>query len=703
MKTKSLLLFLTLIFGLTLAAENVPLEKAQKVATNFYFEKYNRYEGAIDFKNLQISNIFSEKQDNETYYYVVSFTNGGFVIVPADDCLAPVIGYSFKHNYVTHNQPPNVKWWLKQYADQVIYARENKLVPNMEVSEKWTHYSTNDINILSYPTKDREIEPLLTTLWDQGWPYNISCPKGVGGQALTGCVATAYAQMLYYWRFPWRGSGFHCYEHPVYGELCADFENTYYRWDEMCDDPKTSNTAIGELMYQMGVALDMNYGPTSSGAMGYPEQVEPYFNISLDYDSLRHDFYTNTEWRNILLEQLDFNYPVGYIGFTPDSSTGHMWVCDGYQDTSYFHMNWGWGGSSNGYYTLDNLQGFNENQFLGINFYPDTVSFEYPSYASGADTCFRFEGSITDGSGPVKNYLNNTFASWLIDPQNEMDSVTSITLNVVRSQLGEGDYLRIYDGMNNSATILAEITGDNIPDPIVSLGNQLYVEFTSNEQNTGPGFYINYSSKIPIFCSGQDLVTDSIFRFDDGSGKFYYNNSRTCMWYLQPEGCDSTLTLYFDYFDTEAENDYLRIIDPQSQEVLAQYSGYYDEPPTPVSSPSGSMLLLFATNSSVRSHGWSAFYGQFLGIEDNTALENIVIYPNPTNDQINLQFTIQQSEKAYVELFSIIGQKVMEFDLGIQSPGNQKHTLNINDIQKGTYYLKFNIANETITRKIIKL
>ncbi len=314
-------------------------------------------------------------------------------------------------------------------------------------------------------------------------------PAGPGGHALTGCVATAYAQMIYYWRYPQHGSGSHCYNHPVYGELCADFENTWYRWDEMCDEPETANTAIAELMYQVGVAVEMDYGPNSSGAMGYPEQIEPWFKISTDYDSLRRDLYTNSEWTNIILDQLNQKYPVGYIGFTSNMSTGHMWVCDGYQDSTHFHMNWGWGGSSNGYYTLDNLQGFNTFQFLGVNFYPDAINYTYPNYANGADTCCVYEGSICDGSGPLLNYQNNTQASWLINPQTEYDSVTNISIMVKQLDLfNDGDKVSIYDGGDNTAPLLAELSGDIIPADIVSTSNKVFIEFISNGSNTAPGF-----------------------------------------------------------------------------------------------------------------------------------------------------------------------------------------------------------------------
>jgi len=323
MKTKFLLLLMGVFLSNVLLAEYVPLTTAKKVALHFYFEKYNQFKGVLASDDLQITSVMIEKKAELSCYYVFHFNQGGFVIVSADNCMTPVLGYSFTHNYVAENQPPNVQYWFSQYKYQVLYAIENDLQPNEARLADWDHYATEEFNPIK---NDRDaVGPLLTTLWNQGWPYNCLCPIGDDGQAITGCVATGYAQCLYYWRFPIHGSGYHCYEHEVYGELCADFENTYYRWDEMCDAPQTTNTAIGELMYHAGVAVDMDYGVSGSGAWGFPEQIEPYFNISTDYDSIQRNLYSYIEWRNMILDQLDQKYVVPYIGFTQyPGGTGHF-------------------------------------------------------------------------------------------------------------------------------------------------------------------------------------------------------------------------------------------------------------------------------------------------------------------------------------------------------------------------------------------
>lgn len=700
MKKTSSVILLVCLLSMNFYASPVDIEKARAIAKNFYYQKFNQNQGQLEYKTLETKHIYTHMFNDEATFFVFEFKYGGFVCVPADDCLPPVIGYSLINDFGYHNPPDNVLYWYNDISTQISYVRKHNLFPDLSIKKKWDYYY--DSPEVSNTKSTYVVEPLLTTLWDQGWPYNINCPTGVGGTALTGCVATAYAQALYYWRFPLTGSGSHCYEHDEYGELCADFGNTNYRWEEMCDDPKTANDAIGELMYHVGVAVDMNYGTQASGAMGYPDVFTEYFNISPECDSLNHEFYTDEDWRNIVIDQLNKQFPVIWVGFNNDTSTGHMWVCDGYQDSSYFHMNWGWGGQSNGYYTLDNIQGYETMQYLAINFYPDTLTWEYPYYASGADTCFSLEGNITDGSGPLKDYLHNTNASWLISPQNQMDSVTNISLFINSCDLGEGDYLNIYDGENNSAPSLAEITGNTFPAEITSTGNMVFIEFSSDNMINGKGFDMSYRSTRPVFCTGQKVLTDSILKFDDGSGKFYYQNGGTCMWILQPEGCDSTLTLYFDYFDTEPEVDFLRIIDPQSQEVLADYSGSYNEPPPPVISQSGAMMLLFSKNSSVRAQGWSAYYGDFTGIDDNKPVTNFQIFPNPTSGDFNVEFSLTKKENITISIFSILGEKICVYKFNELPPGNHNKLIDTHHLISGTYYLLLNTDNNQITRKLIK-
>ena len=713
MKTKNLLFIMTLLFSFTLFAENVPIEKAKKVALNFYFEKYNQYEGQVKSDQLSIRTVYTETDGVQNFYYVFQINNKGFVIVPADDCLPPVLGYSFEHEYVRENQPPNVQYWLGQYKDQVVYAKAYKLKAEENTEARWSRYLSDNFQ-WNKNQRDESVGPLLTATWNQDMPYNYYCPydSSLNQRTLVGCQSTALAQILYYWGWPKSGLGitsWYCGSHPEYGLQVAGYENTSYRFQEMVDDPQTVNTAIGELCYHAASVFHTNFSVGAS----QPDSIFILDNQSLcdtlSYhlkllpgDFLYRDSMPDADWREGLRAQLDAGYPVFYAGYRIYPTIGHFFVCDGYQDEEYYHFNFGWGGVADGYYTLDNLHNYIYGQFRISTIFPDTLQYEYPLYKSGADTLRTLEGSITDGSGPVNNYLNNTQASWLIDPQNEMDSVTSITITVKRLDLFEdGDRLLIYDGKDNSAPLLAELSGNNLPDELVSSGNKVFVEFITDGSQTAPGFYLTYHTEVPQFCSGQVVINDDIKRFDDGSGKFYYQNGNGCMWLLQPEGCDSALTLYFDYFKTE-ENDLLQIYDLETQEELAKYSGHYDEPPPAVVSPSGKMILLFSTNSTGRDKGWSAYYGDFTGIESQSEPIDFLMFPNPVHNTLHISWHSSGTTPATITVYNYLGQKTGH-DIQLKThAGSNKFTIDVSSFKSGIYFLQMMVDGKVVTKKFIK-
>ena len=706
MKVKILLVVISFIFSFNLFAGNITIQEAKKVALNFYFEKYSQFEGQLLHDHLDIQSTHVETDGIQNIYYVFKINKGGFVMVSADNRLTPILGYSFKHDFVTKNQPPNVQYWFGQYKDQLSYARENQIEPAENITNQWAYYLTENFVSIKTEKSSKEVEPLLTTLWDQGWPYNYYCPEtstgGSGGHTWVGCVATALAQITYYWRWPDHGQGYTSYISSVYPETgvqSADFENTWYRYSEMVDDPQTINLAIAEYSYHIAVSLHMNFN--SGGSYPSTDDSIAYYLKLLPYDWYFRENMPVEEWKELLTTTLDNNYPIYYSG-NPSTGAGHAFVCDGYQDEDYFHFNLGWGGQSNGYYTIDNIQGFNLSQDMVPNIYPDTMQFTYPQYCSGADTLNYFEGSITDGSGPVNDYLNNTQASWLIDPQTEYDSVTNITIIVKRLEIfNDGDKLYIYDGENNAASLLAELSGNTLPGDIESTGNKVFIEFIPDGSNTAPGFYLNYSTSRPIWCSGMTQLTEPAATINDGSGSFYYNNSTACTWIIDP-GITDSLTLYFNYFNTEEENDIFRIYDAVSQEMLTEISGYYEEPPEPVTSPSGKMMLAFMSNNSVRELGWEVWYDINLGLQENHGDFNFQIIPNPLTSNVKISFNLETEAKVNIQVFDVTGQKLEYLANKTFTPGNHSIYSNLSHLPEGIYFCRFTIGNTTHTTKFIK-
>jgi hypothetical protein len=703
MKIKLLSIFLVFFFSFHAMAKNIGLQQAEKVAKNFYYEKSNQINKSTSMQDVGVLSYEVRTAGDQNIYYVFHMKNRGFVMVSAEDYMQPVLAFSLDDDFVSENQPSQLKSWCNMYQEQITKAREEKLVAESRIAEKWNHYLKDQFSKADIASKTRSVEELLTSKWNQGWPYNSMCPiDGDGVQAVTGCVATGYAQCLYYWRFPMHGYGDHCYYHPTYGQLCADYEDTYYQWDAMSDTPHLNDSAVGELMYHCGVAVDMNYGPTSSGAWTEPESIEAHFGISPDFNWKERMYYSDTEWKNMMMEQLDQNYVIPYVGYS--NSGGHFWVCDGYQDSDYFHMNWGWGGSSDGYYTLDNMQlDLNYSHQIGVNFYPDANNTDYPYYASGADTITYLEGSISDGSGPVMDYLNNTTATWLIDPQTEFDSIVGITIKMKRLDIAaDGDVLRIYNGGDNTAPLLAELSGNEVPGTITSTSNKVFIELMTNADGTAPGFYLNFECDRATYCAEMTQLTEPSAVITDGSNNFYYSNSAFCIWSINP-GIEGPLTLNFSSFDTEADNDILKVFDGSNQNLLATISGHYDNPPESVTSPSGRINMVFVTNSSVQAQGWEAWYDVSTGVVNSNKDLGFNIIPNPVNSTVDFHFNLTSDAHIVIDIYDMLGHHQTEVVNEKMSSGNQLVSTDLGNLTEGVYLCHLHIGNKTILRKIVKL
>jgi hypothetical protein len=344
MKKSTMILALVLMISMPLMAERVTPETAQKVAKTFLNNN-----GA---KAVQLTDLSKAAGFANLYIFCAE---EGFVVMSADDCVKPILGYSLTGKFVAEGMPENIASWLQGYNDEIQYAIDNRLNASSETTQQWDDLAAGKPNAAKTTTV---VEPLIQTKWDQGEPYNNLCPPGT----VTGCVATAMAQVMKYWNYPVHGISSHAYvpqNNPALGEQFADFNSTYYDWANMTNTYNSSSTveqkaAVATLMYHCGVSVSMKYGP-SSGAptTEVAEALKNYFNYSSDVQFLSREDYTETEWVNMLKSDLDQNWPIQYSG--SGSGGGHSFVCDGYNSDNYFHFNWGWGGSCDAYYSVNNL------------------------------------------------------------------------------------------------------------------------------------------------------------------------------------------------------------------------------------------------------------------------------------------------------------------------------------------------------------
>ena len=348
MKRISILTVL-LLATLSLFAERVTPETARKVATTFLNNN--------GVKTSQLTDLSKTAGFANLYIF-----NGepGFVVMAADDRVKPILGYSLTNTFVAEGMPENVRGWLQGYSDQIQDVINLNLDGDKSAQQEWQDLKEGKA------LKDDPVVvvgPLLTTQWDQDSPYNNLCPTdagGYGGHALTGCVATAMAQVMKYWNYPSSGIGSHSYDHATYGTQSANFGTTTYDWDNMTNtygglSSAAEQWAVATLMYHCGVSVDMDYGPLVSGATTayVADALKTYFNYSSVVHHESRSGKTDDAWITLLKADLNLNRPIQYHG--SGSGGGHSFVCDGYRSDNYFHFNWGWSGNCDAYYLVNNL------------------------------------------------------------------------------------------------------------------------------------------------------------------------------------------------------------------------------------------------------------------------------------------------------------------------------------------------------------
>lgn len=295
-------------------------------------------------------------------FYVVKPTlsqEGGYVVVSGDQRMAPILGYS-SQTFDLDEMPCTLRAWLTHYATELR---------DLKPEDKSVTMDETQAMIASLPTQDEGMEPLLKTTWGQRYPYNKFCPNPYewSEPCVTGCVATALAQILYFHKYPKQGKGTYSYHSSLWNtDFSADFGNTTYDWDNMLLDYNGEYTeqqadAVATLMYHCGVVSRMiyNYGESGSSASSVVENSINHLGIDADAYMMSGESWEI--WHKRILFELSQKRPVLYC------ASGHCFVLDGYRmynnnATPYYHMNMGWNGSyGEDYYLLTALPDLNQS------------------------------------------------------------------------------------------------------------------------------------------------------------------------------------------------------------------------------------------------------------------------------------------------------------------------------------------------------
>lgn len=326
-----------------------------------------------DVAEIKLAHTATTESGSPAVYVFNRPEKCGYMLLSADDCALPLLGYADEGEFAPERMPEAMKWWLSEYARQIEYANENGL---------------GGESVMQSPSRGlREpIEPMVTAKWDQIEPYNSQAPKYGAQQTYTGCVATTMAMVMHYWKYPECGRGSINYNASTIGKrLSLDFSKKKFDWDNMLETYDTEGDytaeqidAVAYLMKACGYSVKMNYSTSASGAlaMNIGNAMVKYFNYDPNYRYALRLSHSATEWEDMIYDNLKNVGPVLYGGSSMIGG-GHSFVCDGYDGDGYFHFNWGWSGISNGYFSLDALSpsalGSGGGLGGGYNFTQDAV------------------------------------------------------------------------------------------------------------------------------------------------------------------------------------------------------------------------------------------------------------------------------------------------------------------------------------------
>ena len=363
----SMLLAALTMVSFQASAGNVTATQARVVANNFIKQQVTGHFNATAMSDLKLAHAEASSAVKGTNtYYVFNIKGGGWVIVSGEDRTPQVLGYSDKGQMDFNNLPYNLKGVLDGYKREVEFLQtytEDDLVPMQ-----------NSFQSL------KGVDPLIQTTWGQEDPYDWQCPIKNGEYCVVGCVATAMAQVMYYWKYPESSNAISSYYSYGYGNVNAlpattfDYNKmllSYCHWDwdnsVLVQDTYTDAQAqeVAKLGRYCGQAVEMQYDPDGSGAYTW-DQLDGMINFG--YRSTAQDVskdgswwgwgddgYTTAEWEALIKVELDAGRPILYSANDP-SEGGHAFICDGYNSQGYFHFNLGWYGTCDGWYLSTSLQ-----------------------------------------------------------------------------------------------------------------------------------------------------------------------------------------------------------------------------------------------------------------------------------------------------------------------------------------------------------
>lgn len=715
-KTFALVLSLFVLANV-FATDVVPVENAQKASKNFLSA---RYHSLANIKTSDLTLKHTELNENgEPVYYRFQIKDKGFILVSATDLVSPILGYSIESNYIPNEGSDFIVNSYKTYIQNVQATG----IPAANATKSWNQYLSNDF--VQTKAGLKKVDRLLTSLFNQEYPFNTYCPYDKDAHKIVpnGCVAVNMITILNYYRYPTTGVGGVSYIPEGYPRQTVKFFENTYNYDAITQCPSSDNTEIAKLAHHAGVSVRMGYGATGSGAVS-PEALDALKN----YWQMDKGAYQQTQdvfsggakmWGDSILKpEIDAFRPLYYSAQdAEENGSGHAFMVDGYYEAledsevvNYFHINWGWGGACNGEFKIDYLHDDNSPEFpvMGNFIYhvgtflklcPPDSACQKPAESFTRNTASS--GSISDGAGHM-DYQNNSNRTWMIAAPNAKSYTFYFgRLNTEKLQ----DFITIYNGPSESDGVAYTFSGhydyEDLPEAVTINADSVLVKFTSDGSNTDKGFVLYYNSvfKSNTDCSNIQMLSANKGVISEGSqaGK-NYRGQQICSWRINVNGATSFL-FNFKKFEL-GEGDFIDILDKNdmplerfdNKNYRAGYHSYES---------SNRITVKFTADNWDEADGFELEYltGK-TGIEMESGLQNVSVYPNPATDYLNVEFEAEKPENVAFKVLDVTGKVVYAEEMNYNG-GQFQHRFDISNLSEGFYIMNIETAQGKTVRKFI--
>ena len=720
----------------------VSVETAMNASRNFLSERVGS-----NTKGLSMTHVYTEYDvDGTPLFYRFQVGEKGFMIVSATDLAIPVLAYSLEANF---EPGTGADFYCNKYKKQLSILNENPALALPEASQAWAKYARNDFRLDSKGPKGTPcVEPLVTTKWTQETYYNAMCPfssspeSNMDYRCPVGCVALTMANIMYYYRFPEHGFGGVAYIPREYedGELIytypaqqVNFAQQTYTYDAMSNRLDSYNYGHD------GSGSQSEYAITALQNNFYYSQAAQF----KEYSSFIEEGGTIQSWTDLAKSELDARRPLFFSG-NNEHEGGHAWIVDGYttiHDTlTYFHVNWGWNGSSNGFYNIKNMLTTSYGNFN----YENSESFMTglaPEYAdivkptTGDVRITAAKGTISDGAGNMK-YQPNTYRSWII----ATPDASRYVLQFDKIKLQPGDKVIVYNGGTASGTpagqyeqnylmaacndytnytydtagtqsVHGDYQGLPLPDALTINADSVLVVFTTNSDSlTDYGFVLSYEAQ-NISTPGCAAVTAPITT-DEWFGVFTdkpsnqqgndnpYKALHSCQWQLRvPQAAG--YNFYFQKFDLKA-GDFIDIYDGANNSeypVLAHFDNN-NVPNGVITVNSPRVAIKFNTDNWIQGAGFEMEFWKIAGIDEHNDIANVTTYPNPASNVLHVTIEGDNAQDFTATVVDMTGKIVRSEQISFGG-GNETHDISISSLSSGFYFLNLQNEKGKVIRKFI--